>query len=81
MAEKIHAPWTQREFDALSAHQRDERRHPLTCPDHSDKPLTVYRGGLVCWERGCEYTQTWAPAVAPSLRRETRPASDEPLAP
>lgn len=69
MPERLVAPWTPEQVDALNEYQTDAPMHPFTCP-HRDLPAHKYhedreRGLLEATPEGwrckkCAYTQEWA---------------------
>src|SRR4051812_19774913 len=61
MTDRLHAPWTPSEVDALNRWQRACVVHPFTCPDDhggADRALVATRKGWVCCH--CDYRQDWA---------------------
>lgn len=61
--EKITAPWTAEQVDALNAFQRLGYLHPFTCSGHEgggDRDLIATRAGWICCH--CDYKQDWAQA-------------------
>lgn len=73
--DKIVAPWTQEQVDALNRYQREGRFHPFTCGCRDDEAhraharangdpdyglLVAGRGGWTC--PVCAYAQDWAHA-------------------
>lgn len=74
MSEKIMAPFTQKQADALNRYQLAGRMHPFTCPrgHHDDQTnlVAIPGQGWVCLglfkDTGkgalCDYTQDWAHA-------------------
>lgn len=69
MADRLFAPWTPEQVDALNDYQRDAPMHPFTCANrgighrwHDDMSdlgmLIATENGWVC--RDCAYTQNWA---------------------
>lgn len=58
--EKITAPWTQKEVNALNHFQAIDLMHPFTCPNHDSETLLVATvDGWVC-SKDCGYHQNWA---------------------
>lgn len=61
MSDRITAPWTAVEVDALNAYQQMNLFHPFTCPGHEgggSRDLVATRKGWICCH--CSYTQNWA---------------------
>jgi hypothetical protein len=60
--DRIYAPWTAAQVDALNSFQRCGYRHEFTCPGHDagDRTLVATRRGWICPH--CDYTQEWARA-------------------
>lgn len=67
MSERIYAPWTPGQVQAMQRWQVDLRMHPFTCPNRGDGEhqtttdlgvLVPTEDGWIC--RNCEYRQTWA---------------------
>lgn len=56
MSEKITAPWTTEQVEALNEWQQLGRVHPFTCPN--SHPLVATPDGWVCIP--CAYMQDWA---------------------
>lgn len=56
---RLDAPWTPEQVAAIEAYQKRDDAHPFTCPDHSDRPLSVLPGFLYCAVHDCAYTQRW----------------------
>lgn len=63
MPDKITAPFTIAQVDALNRFQRAGHVHPFTCGnDHSgDKDLVATKDGWIC--PNCDYRQDWAHAA------------------
>lgn len=60
---RIRAPFTPEQVDALNAHQADGRMHPYTCVQWHGEPadrrdLVATTRGWIC--RYCDYQQDWA---------------------
>jgi len=57
---KVEAPWTGAQVDALNRYQRLAGTHEFTCGnDHGgDKMLVATRKGWICPH--CDYVQSWA---------------------
>lgn len=60
IAQRITAPFTAAQVEALNDFQRWGRMHPFTCPQHSDEALEARTDGWHCTHPGCGYTQDWA---------------------
>lgn len=61
--QKIFAPWTAEQVDALNRFQHASAVHPFTCVGHEgggDRTLVATRKGWICCH--CDYTQHWAHA-------------------
>jgi hypothetical protein len=59
--DRITAPWSAEQVDALNRFQRAHFMHPFTCPGHDgggDRDLVATRAGWVCCH--CDYRQDWA---------------------
>ena len=57
--DKIEAPWTQEQVDALNRWQQAGFVHEFTCPsDHPDRTLLATPEGWACQQ--CTYRQNWA---------------------
>lgn len=70
--DRVYAPWSFEQVDALNTYQKSGIFHPFTCPDRGDDQHNNYAGydlgALVAtrngWEcRDCDYTQDWAHAA------------------
>lgn len=65
--QKITAPWTGEQVNALNAYQTSGAMHPFTCgnrPHEGDAEavLQATSDGWVCTTATCGYTQDWAHA-------------------
>lgn len=60
--DRISAPWTDAQVEALNYYQVSGAFHPFTCYVHSDVPLLATTAGWVCISPTCDYTQGWAHA-------------------
>lgn len=70
MTDRIEAPWTPEQVDALNDFQTQRLGHPFTCADRMDGThperfgdfgvLVATTDGWVCPD--CPYTQRWAMA-------------------
>lgn len=63
--DKIQAPFTNEQVEALNAWQQRPGVHPFTCPnDHTDSTaeyvLVATTDGWTCPDERCDYTQHWA---------------------
>ena len=58
-AEKIVAPWSPDQVEALNNYQQRGRMHPFTCACNGSLILTATPAGWVC-PVSCGYTQDWA---------------------
>ena len=57
----LYAPWTDAQVAGLNRYQNCNFFHPYTCCiDSGHGPLEATRGGWICKEKGCTYTQIWA---------------------
>ena len=65
MTEKIRAPWTSEQVEALNRFQQRGGMHPFTCglDRHGNaKVLIATEYGWRCPDDECDYTQDWAHA-------------------
>lgn len=60
MIERIEAPWTPEQVEALNTFQRSGQFHPFTCGNDSDSVLIAREDGWHCPD--CAYRQNWAHA-------------------
>lgn len=66
MTDRIRAPWSSEQVDALNRFQQEGGMHPFTCgyehPAHPNPILQATRNGWRCYVTGCDYEQDWAHA-------------------
>lgn len=75
--DRINAPWTAQQVDALNRFQRSGVFHEFTCPGHGhgDRTLVATRSGWICCH--CDYRQYWAHAAMLMLEtKEEERAND-----
>lgn len=69
--DKIRAPFTDEQIEALNAFQECRCYHPFTCGNDSrHRDLIATKDGWICLD--CDYTQQWAHGFMATPEARTR---------